>query len=76
MDTSADTEQRRRPRKADVLDAEQAASYLGCSESMIRKLFASGELRSFRVGSLRRTRRADLDDFIQKRVAEEGADRI
>lgn len=47
-------------------DVRATAKYLGCSESMVKKLLASGKLKGFRVGDLWRVSPADLDSFIAK----------
>jgi excisionase family DNA binding protein len=44
----------------DVLDVHGAAKLLGCSVPTVERLVAAGKLQSFKVGRLRRFRRADL----------------
>jgi excisionase family DNA binding protein len=46
------------------LNAQDAASYLGCSLSRVRKLTMTGELPVHRDGSRTLYRRDDLDGFI------------
>ena len=45
------------------------AEYLSCSRTFARELIASGEIPSFKIGTLRRVRKADVDDYIESRLA-------
>jgi excisionase family DNA binding protein len=47
-----------------LLSVDQAAQYLSCSPRHIERLLASGQLRSVKLGRLRRIPRAALDDLI------------
>lgn len=58
-----------------VLTVEQARDVLGVSLASLYRLMERGELRSFKVGRLRRVAMADLEDYVQRqreRAAEEG----
>jgi excisionase family DNA binding protein len=60
----------------ETLSTAEVAQYLGCSERFVRELMISGSLPSFKLGRLRRVRRADLDRFVERRVEEGRADRL
>lgn len=47
-----------------TLSTRQVADALGCSLNTIYKLLDSGGLRSFYVGTRRRVRLADLEEFM------------
>jgi excisionase family DNA binding protein len=54
-----------------VMNARQAAGYLGCSESVLRLWRSRGQgPRYFRAGKLVRFRRCDLDEWIEARLCE------
>lgn len=54
-----------------VLNSRQAATYLGCSDSVLRLWRSQGQgPRYFRAGKLIRYRRADLDSWIEARLCE------
>lgn len=46
------------------MDAHQAATYLGCPVSRVRKLTSTGELPVHRDGRRTLYRRDDLDDYV------------
>lgn len=48
---------------------EQAADALGCSESTVRNLMRSGELRSYKIGSLTRISVDALRDYLARQEA-------
>lgn len=50
------------------LDVRAAASLLGVSVPFVKKLTASGELPSAKLGRARRYRRADLEAFAEART--------
>lgn len=60
----------------ETLDTSEVAQYLGCSERFVREMVMSGSLPSFKLGRLRRVRRADLDRFVERQVEEGRADRL
>ncbi len=43
-----------------LLDANEAASFLRCSKASVERMTRSGELRSLKIGNLRRYRKSDL----------------
>jgi excisionase family DNA binding protein len=47
-----------------LLTAKNLAEILNISKAFAYKLMQTGEIRSVSIGSSRRVRRADLDDFI------------
>ena len=47
-----------------LLTARDLAEILNISKAFAYKLMQTGEIRSVTIGSSRRVRRADLDDFI------------
>jgi excisionase family DNA binding protein len=47
-----------------LLTARDLAEILNISKAFAYKLMQTGEIRSVSIGSSRRVRRADLDDFI------------
>lgn len=47
-----------------LLSGSDAASYLVCSERLIRKLWSERRLTAVRVGTLIRFTKSDLDQFI------------
>ena len=48
-----------------LLSPQQAAAYLGCSITTVRRWFYSGELKAIRLGAkLLKFRREDLDAFV------------
>ena len=60
-----------------VLDVSAVARLLGVSRRTVEHLITRGELRSFRIGRMRRVRRIDLEDYLARRVdAEQDADDV
>lgn len=53
----------------EVLSPEQLADYLGCGRSYAYGLLKQQEIPSFKLGKLRRVRRADVDRFIEQQLA-------
>jgi excisionase family DNA binding protein len=54
---------------------EEAASRLGIGITKLKQLISTGELRSIRIGRLRRITASSLQEFIQIReLREQGAD--
>jgi excisionase family DNA binding protein len=54
-----------------VLDVRGAAKLLGCSVPTVDRLVAAGKIPSFKVGRLRRFRRADLMSLNEKGGSDE-----
>ncbi|ROP74071.1 helix-turn-helix domain-containing protein [Curtobacterium sp. PhB115] len=48
-----------------LLTPAQVAAELGVGRSTVYELFASGELRSVKIGSARRVRSADLRAYVE-----------
>ncbi|MFQ6026923.1 MAG: helix-turn-helix domain-containing protein [Dehalococcoidia bacterium] len=55
-----------------ALGTEAGAGYIGVSRPTLYRLLDSGEIPSFHIGRRRLIRKADLDKFIEDRMAEEG----
>jgi excisionase family DNA binding protein len=51
-----------------LLTVKQAASLLGIGRSTVYDLIYAGRIRSVKIGSSRRIRRGDLDDFVRDLV--------
>jgi excisionase family DNA binding protein len=49
-----------------LLSLKSLAEYLDCGTTFAANLIASGAIPSFKVGSLRRVRKADVDEFISR----------
>ena len=56
-------------RDKDVLSPEELATVLGCGRTFSYGLLARGEIPSFKLGTLRRVRRSDVDRYIEQQVA-------
>lgn len=56
-----------------LLTVQQAAQQLGIGEATTWALVSSGQLRSLRIGKLRRIPAGAVDDFIALRLAEGAA---
>ena len=52
----------------EVLSPEELAEFLGCGRTYAYKLLARGEIRSFKIGRLRRIRRQDVERYLQTRL--------
>ena len=55
-------------RDKEVLTPEELAVVLGCGRTLAYRLLAEKAIPSFRLGSLRRVRRADVTTFIEQRI--------
>ena len=51
-----------------LLTVKEAASLLGIGRSTVYELIYAGRIRSVKIGSSRRIRRGDLDDFVRDLV--------
>lgn len=49
----------------------EAARWLGCSRDTIERLWRSGELRSFKIGTARYISASELDRFVRAKEAAE-----
>ncbi len=49
-----------------LLDAEEAARYLGIGRSKVYGLLQAGQLRGVKVGRARRFSRTELDRFVER----------
>ena len=52
-----------------LLSLGDLAEYLACSRTYARKLIADGTIPSFKIGSLRRVRKSDVDRYVEARLA-------
>ena len=57
-----------RLRAKELLSPEELADYLGCGRTFAYKLLGQGKLPSLRLGRLRKVRRADVDDYIERQL--------
>ena len=55
----------------EVLSPEELAEFLGCGRTYAYQLLADSSIPSFKLGRLRRIRRADVEDFIRRRMEAE-----
>ena len=56
-------------RDKEVLSPEELAVVLGCGKTLARQLLAEKVIPSFKVGKLRRVRRADVSEFIERQLS-------
>ncbi len=56
-----------------LLRPDEAAEMLGVSRATAYELMSSGELRSVKIGNLRRIPRRSLDEFVERKIAEQAA---
>ena len=54
-----------------LLSLRDLSQYLSCSRTYARKLIDDGTISSFKIGSLRRVRKVDVDHFVEERLAAE-----
>ncbi len=64
-------DQAKNPEYGEVLTPEGLARYLGCGRTFACQLLKSGTIPSAKVGKLRRVRRRDVEQFLERRVAGE-----
>lgn len=57
------------PAEMRLLTPEQAAQILGCGRSYMFHMIASGEVRSIKVGRLRRIPIAEVERYIARRLS-------
>ena len=66
-----------RPKPADeggsegLLNPDQLAEYLGLGRTYTYELLRTGEIRSFKIGKLRRVRREDVDEYVRTLLNEQ-----
>jgi excisionase family DNA binding protein len=53
-----------------LMSPEEVAEYLGCGRTFAFELLKTGEIPSLKLGRLRRVRRVDVDDYIERRLRE------
>jgi excisionase family DNA binding protein len=59
-------------RNGGLLSLNDLAEYLSCSRTYAAGLISSGTIPSFKLGSLRRVRKSDVDAYIESRLAAKG----
>jgi excisionase family DNA binding protein len=52
--------------------AEELRRWLGLGKTKVQELLQSGEIPSYRIGRLRRIRRADVERFLERNRTESG----
>ena len=52
-----------------LMSLKSLAEYLDCGTTFAGDLIASGAIPSFKVGSLRRVRKADVDEYVARCIA-------
>ncbi len=58
------------PHQRRVYSPAQVAEYLGCQRGFVFQLIRTGELRSFKLGRLRRISADSIDAFLSRKVEE------
>jgi excisionase family DNA binding protein len=53
-----------------LLTVEEAAKMLRCGRTMVYRLIRSNELRTVKIGALRRVALADVEEYVDRKVAE------
>ncbi len=56
------------PEHDEVLSPDELANYLKCGRTYAYQLLAKGEIPSFKIGKLRRIRRADVEQYVEERA--------
>lgn len=52
-----------------LLSLDGLAEYLSCSRTFAAKLISDGTIPSLKIGTLRRVRTADVDRYVEARLA-------
>ena len=52
-----------------LLSPNQLAAYLACSRAHATKLISDGTIPSFKLGTLRRVRKSDVDAYVEKQLS-------
>ncbi len=52
-----------------LLSLNDLADYLSCSRTYAASLISSGTIPSFKLGSLRRVRKSDVDAYVEKQLS-------
>jgi excisionase family DNA binding protein len=55
----------------DVMSPEDLAEYLGCGRTYAYSLLRDGQIRSFKLGKLRRIRRQDVERYLEALATQE-----
>ena len=55
----------------DVMSPEELAEYLGCGRTYAYSLLKEGQIRSFKLGRLRRILRKDVERYLEALAKEE-----
>jgi excisionase family DNA binding protein len=55
----------------DVMSPEELAEYLGCGRTYAYGLLKDGQIRSFKLGRLRRIRRQDVERYLEALATQE-----
>lgn len=58
---------------SEVLTPEELADYLGCGRTFAYQLLKNGSIPSLKIGRLRRVRRLDVEQFLERCAAGEAA---
>jgi excisionase family DNA binding protein len=52
-----------------LLSPNQLAAYLACSRAHATKLISDGTIPSFKLGTLRRIRKSDVDAYVERQFS-------
>lgn len=52
-----------------LLSPKQLAAYLACSRAHATKLISDGTIPSFKLGTLRRIRKSDVDAYVERQLS-------
>ncbi len=56
------------PERGEVLSPDELAAYLRIGRTYTYRLLSEGKIRSFKISKLRRIRRADLEQYVNKQA--------
>ena len=70
--STVDDQHTKVPREGGLLSLNDLAEYLSCSRTYAASLISTGTIPSFKLGSLRRIRKSDVDAYIEARLAAKG----